>query len=246
MGSGASLLAICAGAAAKARTIAHGVQWNAGQADTPESADSGFPQFFSPEEAAFIDAAVARLIPADNLGPGAYEAGVTAFLDRQLGGAYGRAETWYTEGPWQKGNDTQGYQSRLTPADFYRTAIKAIDDHCRKSFGGKRFSELAHEQQDSVLTALEKGQIDTGGVGPHPLEVEGTKDDSFFAVLMQNTLEGFFSDPLYGGNRGMAGWRLIGFPGAHYDYRPYVAQHGKKLAIQPVGLRGGPEWNSKS
>jgi gluconate 2-dehydrogenase gamma chain len=55
--------------------------------------------------------------------------------------------------------------------------------------------------------------------------------------------EGFFSDPLYGGNRDMIGWKLIGFPGARYDYRPYIAQHGKKLAIEPVGLHGRPGWN---
>jgi gluconate 2-dehydrogenase gamma chain len=40
----------------------------------------------------------------------------------------------------------------------------------------------------------------------------------------------------------MIGWKLIGFPGAHYDYRPYVSQHGKKLPIEPVGLRGRPGW----
>lgn len=75
-----------------------------------------------------------------------------------------------------------------------------------------------------------------GGTGPHPVEIEGVTDDSFFAVLLHNTLEGFFSDPLYGGNRDMAGWKLIGFPGARYKYRPYVAQHGKRLAIEPVAL----------
>jgi gluconate 2-dehydrogenase gamma chain len=47
---------------------------------------------------------------------------------------------------------------------------------------------------------------------------------------------------MYGGNRDMIGWKLIGFPGAHYDYRPYIGQHGKKLPIEPVGLRGRPGW----
>ena len=188
---------------------------------------------------------VARLIPADDLGPGAREAGVTVFLDRQLAGAYGRAETWYMGGPWQKGSKTQGYQSRLTPAELYRAAIAAIDEHCRQTFGGKGFSALSTAQQDTVLTDLEKGKLNIGNAGSHPIEIEGAAQDSFFAVLMQNTLEGFFGDPLYGGNRDMAGWKLIGFPGAHYDYRPYLSQRGKKLEIAPVGLQGRPGWTSQ-
>jgi gluconate 2-dehydrogenase gamma chain len=216
-----------------------------GQSDAPTPADAGSWRFFTPSEADFIDSAVARLIPADDLGPGAREAGVTVFLDRQLAGPYGRAETWYMGGPWQEGSESQGYQSRLTPAELYRTAIKAVDEHCRQAFGGKTFSALSTDQQDSVLTELEAGKVKTGDVGPHGLEIEGVKDDSFFAVLLQNTLEGFFSDPLYGGNQDMIGWKLIGFPGARYDYRPYVPQRGKKLSIDPVGLHGRPGWTSQ-
>jgi gluconate 2-dehydrogenase gamma chain len=61
---------------------------------------------------------------------------------------------------------------------------------------------------------------------------------------MQNTVEGFFSDPLYGGNKDMAGWKLIGFPGARYDYRPYVSRHGEKLDLEPVGIMGRSGWKS--
>jgi gluconate 2-dehydrogenase gamma chain len=234
------VLAVYAGTKSYARTITGGVPWMAGAGDAPT--DDGALKFFTPDEAAFIDAAMARLIPADELGPGAKEAGVTTFLDRQLAGPYGQAETWYMSGPWHDGPKEQGYQSRLNPAALYRTAIKWIDDHCRQEFGGKTFSALSPDQQDSVLTELEKGKLKVGNAGPHALEIEGAKEDSFFSVLLQNTIEGFFSDPMYGGNRNMVGWKLIGFPGAHYDYRPYVSQHGKKLPIEPVGLRGRPGW----
>jgi gluconate 2-dehydrogenase gamma chain len=241
--AGASLLAITAGARAYGRSIVGGVPWTRGKADAPASINAGPWEFFTQSEADFIDAAVARLIPADDLGPGAREAGVAVFLDRQLAGPYGHAERWFMGGPWQDGSKSQGYQSRLTPAELYRAAIKAIDGHCAQAFAGKTFSALSTDQQDAVLTDLEKGKLKIDQVGPHALEIEGAKEDSFFAVLLQNTLEGFFSDPLYGGNRDMIGWKLIGFPGAHYDYRPYVSQRGRKLAIEPVGLHGRRGWS---
>jgi gluconate 2-dehydrogenase gamma chain len=147
------------------------------------------------------------------------------------------------EGPWRKGTPSQGYQSRLAPAQLYRAAIKHIDEHCRQKYSGKSFSTLSTEQQDEVITDLEKKKVEIPDIGPHSLEIEGAKSDSFFAVLMQHAVEGFFSDPLYGGNKGMAGWKLIGFPGARYDYRPFVHRHGEKLGLAPVGLTGQPEWN---
>jgi gluconate 2-dehydrogenase gamma chain len=237
-----SSLAIGAGDA-ESHSYSGEIPWAPGMSNAPASAPAGPLQFFTPEEAAFIDAAVARIIPADDLGPGAKEAGVTTFLDRQLAGAYGRAETWYMRGPWKDGEKTQGYQSRLTPAQLYRTAIKAINDHCRKQYSDKAFNDLAAAQQDEVLTGLEKGTITLDGLGPHPIEIEGGKQDTFFSQFVQNVIEGFFSDPLYGGNKDMVGWKLIGFPGAHYDYRPYVSKHNTKLDIPPVGIKGRPGWN---
>jgi gluconate 2-dehydrogenase gamma chain len=146
------------------------------------------------------------------------------------------------QGPWHEGDKTQGYQSRLTPAQLYRAAIKAIDDHCRKQYQGKAFSALSADQQDQVLTALEKGDLKLAGLGPHPIEIENAAGDTFFSQLMQNTIEGFFADPLYGGNKDMIGWKLIGFPGARYNYLPYVSQHGKKLSLDPVGIEGRAAW----
>ena len=242
----AALVAIARPSAA--RTYSGTVPWTAGLADSPQASWEGELRFFTSAEAAFIDAAVARLIPADHLGAGAKEAGVTTFLDRQLAGSYGRAERWYMRGPWHDGTKSQGYQSRLSPAQLYRVAIEAVDERCRQTFSGKVFAELSHDQQDSVLTDIEKGKLKIEEIGPHTVAIEGAKgphSDTFFAVLMQNTIEGFFSDPIYGGNRDMVGWKLIGFPGARYDYRPYVGRHGEKLDLEPVGIRGRPAWNEK-
>lgn len=217
---------------AQALSISGEVPWQADDANKPDIVKPGAMQFFTPEEAEFIDAAVSRLIPNDDLGPGAKEAGVTTFVDRQLAGPFGKGATWYMQGPWKKGEATQGYQSRLSPAALYRAAIKAIDFYCAGKFESKNFAALSAGQQDQILTGLEKGDI----------ELSGADAKTFFTVFLQNTIEGFFSDPIYGGNRDMAGWKLIGFPGARYDYRPYVNKHGEKLNLPPVGIKGRPGW----
>jgi gluconate 2-dehydrogenase gamma chain len=228
VGSGVAL-----DSAAQARSITGEMPWQPGEADKPDGARPGAFQYLTQDEVAFVDAAVARLIPKDELGPGAKEAGATVFIDRQLAGSFGKASSWYMQGPWDKGVSTQGYQSRMTPAELYRAAIRAIDADCMAKFGGKKFAELAPTQQDEVLTTLEKGTADLKGVDAK----------TFFTVFLQNTIEGFLSDPIYGGNKDMVGWKLIGFPGARYDYRPYVKRHGEKLNLPPVGIKGRPGWS---
>jgi gluconate 2-dehydrogenase gamma chain len=217
---------------AQGRSISGEMPWQPGEANKPQEFKPGPWQYFTPSEREFIDAAVSRLIPKDNLGPGAKEVGVTEFLDRQLAGPFGKAAHWYMHGPWKKGEKTQGYQSRLTPAELYRAAIKAIDGYCGGKFAGKNFAQLSSDQQDQVLKGLEKGDI----------KLKGADAKTFFKMFLQNTVEGFFSDPIYGGNRDMAGWKLIGFPGARYDNRPYVKKHGQKLNLPPVGIKGRPGW----
>jgi len=218
---------------AEARSYSGAVPWTPGEANAPTPVEPGPFQYLTQDEVKFLDAAVSRLIPADNLGPGAKEAGVTTFLDRQLAGGFGKASSWYMQGPWKKGEETQGYQSKMTPAELYRAAIKGIDTYCAGKFGGKKFAELSTDEQDEVLKGVEGGDV----------KLDGADSKSFFKVFLQNTIEGFFSDPIYGGNREMVGWKLIGFPGARYDYRPYVKKHGEKLNLPPVGIKGRPGWN---
>ncbi len=217
---------------AHARSISGEVPWQPSEADKPDIVQPGGWQFFTGPERDFIDAAISRLIPNDDLGPGAKEANVTFFLDRQMAGPYGSGAHWYMLGPWKTGEPTQGYQSRLSPAELYRAAIKATDDYCKDKFGGKTFAQLGAEQQDQVLHGLEKGDI----------SLKSADVKQFFTLLHQNTVEGFFSDPIHGGNRDMVGWKLIGFPGARYDYRPYVKKHGQKLNLPAVGIKGRPGW----
>jgi gluconate 2-dehydrogenase gamma chain len=184
--------------------------------------------YLTPAETAFIDAALSRLIPQDELGPGAKEAGVTFFIDQQLAGAFGRAQSWYMQGPWKTGTTEQGYQLKLTPAQLYRAAIQGVDGYCRSKYSNKAFAELAAVDQDTVLHGLEKGDI----------TIAGAPAKDFFAMLWQNTNEGYFADPLYGGNRDFAGWKLVGYPGPRYNYINEIEQYGKPYPLAPVGLLG--------
>jgi gluconate 2-dehydrogenase gamma chain len=178
--------------------------------------------FFNSDEAAFIEAAVARLIPKDDQWGGALEAGVPNYMDKQLGGAWGAGERLYRNGPWQPGTPSQGYQLPYTPAELFRTALGAI----KKELANTPFPQMSPDQQDSYLKALEAGGKNLNGV----------PSDVFFAHLLEGTLEGFFSDPVYGGNRDMVSWRMIGFPGAYASYYDLVDQHGIKVDRAPMSL----------
>ncbi|MGH8111918.1 MAG: gluconate 2-dehydrogenase subunit 3 family protein [Rhodanobacteraceae bacterium] len=193
-----------------------------------DAANAPGPQFLTKEELAFVNAAIERLIPGDAKDPGAKDAGVATFIDRQLSGPYGAAQTWYLKGPWPTGDAEQGYQSRFTPAQMYRVAIASIDAHCRKQFR-KAFAALDPKQRDDVLHGLEKGDI----------KLPDTSAKQFFEMLWNNTQQGFLADPMYGGNRNFAGWKLVGFPGPRYNYTDEIEQYGKRYTMPTVGLRGG-------
>ncbi|MEO8630878.1 MAG: gluconate 2-dehydrogenase subunit 3 family protein [Betaproteobacteria bacterium] len=183
--------------------------------------------FFTPDEVVFVAAAIARLIPSDALGPGAVEAGVTMFIDHQLAGPFGQATDWYMAGPWADGTREQGYQTRRTPAEVYRAAIPAINRHSGTTWN-KTFAGLSSGQQDDLLHALEDGELDLGDVSAK----------TFFTLLWENTQEGFFADPIYLGNRGFAGWKLIGYPGPRYNYDEAIRHYGERYPLPTVGLLG--------
>ncbi|OZI43775.1 gluconate 2-dehydrogenase [Bordetella genomosp. 5] len=192
---------------------------------TAKAAEAAPLRFFNPREATLMDAIAARLIPADDLGPGAKEAGVTRFLDGQLAGAWGAGDHLYRQGPFETGTPEQGYQLSFTPADMYRRGLAAFDEVVRKK-DGKAFAELPAEAQDAWLTALQEGKPD---LGPLPAAL-------FFQALLEGTIEGFFSDPLYGGNVDMAGWKLVGFPGAYASFSNDIERHGVPWQGEPVSI----------
>jgi gluconate 2-dehydrogenase gamma chain len=180
----------------------------------------------SPPEAAFVEAAVDRLIPADDLTPGGTDCGVATFIDRQLAGAWGSGDRLYMQGPWQKGTPGQGYQLPMTPAEFIRAAIAATNAYCRKTYQ-KEFDRLTRAQQVELLQ-----QLDGGKVALDPLSSQ-----QFFNLLLDLTMQGFFADPVYGGNRDKVAWRMIGFPGAIAIHSQNIKTYkNKKYDVEPTSI----------
>lgn len=220
---------------ARARTVAGGLPWEPDAGAPPVAAQPGPWVYFTPEEGAAVEALVNRLIPPDPETPGGKDAGCAVFIDRQLGGPYGSSRGLYMRPPFVDGTPEQGNQSPLTPAARYRQALAALDKYCRTTYAGKPFAELPDAEKDKVIAGLEKG----------PMRLEGASGRAFFEQLLQNTQEGFFADPVYGGNRDMVGWKMIGFPGARYDYRDWIERHNERYPLPPVGITGRPEWIPK-
>ncbi len=199
--------------------------------------------FFTAPEARFIESVVARLIPQDDLGPGALESGVAYFIDQQLQGKYGLAATWYMQGPWGASGEVteeastetvlateeQGYQLRVTPQDLYQLSIAALETYAEETYSAT-FANLSASQQDELLTRLENGSI---SVEPLPQNFLV----SFWTILLANTQQGYFADPAYGGNQDKAGWRLVGFPGVAAAYKGVLqAYYNVPYLVEPVSL----------
>jgi len=178
-------------------------------------------RFFTAEEARVVSAACARIFPTDASGPGATEANVVIFIDRQLAGPYGRDKDRYTKGPFVESYPEHGYQGKESPSETYRAGVKTLGD----------FTSLSPADQDAKLRSIEKSH--------------------FFQLLRTHTIEGMFSDPMHGGNAGLIGWQLVGYPGPQMSYRDEIDKHfGQPWRPKPASLeqitgkRGNP-WEDE-
>jgi gluconate 2-dehydrogenase gamma chain len=218
-----------------ARVVTKVLPWKPNDAYPIASVVPGGYLFFTANEAAMVDAFVDRLIPTDELGPGAKDSGVTTFIDRQLTGPYGGHDWLYMQGPFSSNPlPTQGLQSPLTPRQQYRLGLAALEAYCNSTFS-RGFTALKGDEQDKLIAGLEKGEV----------QLPSFSSRMLFNAIYTNTVEGFFADPIYGGNRDMAGWKLIGFPGARYDYRDWVERHNEPYPLPPVSITGRSEWEVK-
>jgi gluconate 2-dehydrogenase gamma chain len=164
-------------------------------------------RFFTETEAIIVAATVSRIFPSDDSGPGAREAGVAIYIDRQLAGSYGRDRYRYRQSPFEDAAPELGYQGKATPREIYRGGLKNLTG----------FHLLPHEEQDKALQQIES--------------------TVFFKLLRQNTIEGMFCDPLHGGNADMIGWQLIGFPGPRMSNYDDVEKHyGEAFRPKPASL----------
>jgi gluconate 2-dehydrogenase gamma chain len=231
----ASILALSsAERSALGRTYRGGsLPWEPNDTAPPIPVRRGPWLYFTAGEAAAVEAIADRLIPPDQSGPGGREGDCAVFIDRQLAGSYGDARRLYMRPPFANGTPSQGPQSPIVPKERYRASLAALGEYCKAAFAGKGFVALTDAQQDQVLKGLE-----TGGIG-----LNDGSGKAFFEQILVDTITGFFADPIYGGNRDMAGWKLIGFPGARYDYRDHVAKHNQPYPLPPVSIVGRIDWS---
>jgi gluconate 2-dehydrogenase gamma chain len=112
--------------------------------------------------------------------------------------------------------------------EFYRHGLAQLDAYCRATYNAP-FSRLDAKRQDETIAALEEGKA-TGFAWP-PAR-------AFFETLRTHTMEGMFADPVYGGNKDFAGWRLVGFPGAQLTFTAADMQSRNAFTRAPtVGLQ---------
>jgi len=177
-------------------------------------------------EHAFVVAAVDTFIPADELSPSGSECGCAVYIDRQLASAWGGGAKMYRAGPYFKGKPEQGYQLPLTPAEFMSAGIAAANEWSRKTYGHD-FDRLDASKRVEALKTMESGKA----------EFANFSSRAFFVRLLTMTMEGFFGDPIYGGNRNKVSWRMLGFPGLPATYAHLIdAYRDKRYVAEPKSI----------
>jgi gluconate 2-dehydrogenase gamma chain len=200
------------------------------QGSGPATSDAGGDPLYvlTPDEAAFLTAVVDAFIPADDLSPSGSDCGIVVFIDRQLAGAYGAGARLYQDGPFQpsSGQPQFGPQSPLAPLPFIQLGIAELDTFSSAQRGA-RVSQLAKSELEELLRDLEAGEVALPRIDAR----------GFFAALLQLSMEGFFSDPIYGGNRGKASWRMLGYPGLPATYAKAIKDYrGRRYQAEPRSI----------
>jgi gluconate 2-dehydrogenase gamma chain len=179
----------------------------------------------------------------DSEWPGATHAGVLYVIDGQLASVYSAGVRMYLNGPWvADAPPEQGNQLRFSPAELYRVGVEELREHVRRTYSGREFWDLEPQAMDELLGQIERGSVELPSL-PSPV---------FFETLRANTVEGFFADPAYGGNRDMVGWRIVGFPGAYAQYLDLADAAGRALlrlgnsgSFRPSRRPGYPETTDR-
>ena len=217
--------AVAGGAVAATSVVAVPQTAEAQQKPAP-AAHPGYA-FLNPDEAAFVESVVDHMIPADEHSPKGTDVGINIYIDRALAGGWGKGDRMYMQGPWKVGHANQGYQLPLTPSELYRAGIAQANAHCVKAYG-KTFDRLDEAQRQEVLVGLQGGKITFEN---------GLPARTFFGMMYQNVMEGMFADPIHGGNRNKAGWKMIGFPGVVAVHAQNIVKfRDKKFVAEPKSI----------
>lgn len=217
-----------AGTAMAGALVPAAAQTSAAAEPAPAHAPEAAQPFLvlSDTEAEFITAVADTFIPADNLTPSGSQCGVVVYIDRQLASAWGGGARMYREGPFRKGTPQQGYQLPLTPREFVQSGIAAANRWSRATHG-RTFDQLSPAERQEALESWENGKA----------HFDGFEARALLDTLLDLSMEGMFADPMYGGNKDMVGWKLIGFPGLPAVYGDKVADYvGKRFQAAPKSI----------
>jgi gluconate 2-dehydrogenase gamma chain len=214
--AGVALLSVLQTAPAKATDGPAAVQ---PQESSPPAEAQGW-LVLTMDEVSFFSAVADCMIPGDELSASGTNCGIPVFIDRQLASAWGGGEKMYRAGPYQQGLPEQGYQLPMTPREFFKVGVRATNDWSRQTYG-KEMDRLNPAERIVALKSMEDGSAKS----------DQFDLKEFFQRLLVITMEGFFSDPLYGGNRNKASWRMLGFPGLPATYIDKINEYRDKRYI---------------
>ena len=149
-------------------------------------------------------------------------AAVAAFAERLMPGTPGKPGA--TEAGVLNYIDLALAGAYADQQDFYRRGLAQLDAYCRNAHN-QPFVKLSATQQDEVIGALEQGKAS---------EFTYPTAQAFFNTVRTHTMEGMFADPIYGGNKDFAGWKLVGFPGAQPFFTAADMQSKQAFTRAPI------------
>jgi gluconate 2-dehydrogenase gamma chain len=215
-----------------------------------------------------VEALAEAIIPSDSSGPGAKEAGVVYFIDHMLAGNYGKGGNMYLQGPFlipqsvgksvtimgavypstaktaiTYSNGTikprfqagTAYQYAFNPREFWRRGLVFLQKYCKSAKGGN-FETLSSQNQITVLQELFDNKTDNTDL---QTAFQGPNAAEFFNEVHDMVVAGFWADPIYGGNQGLVGWKLLAFNGNYWG--DDIGLGAKKLMVAGTPTRLTPK-----
>jgi gluconate 2-dehydrogenase gamma chain len=182
----------------------------------PLAADSVALTYFTDLQAKTVEAIAERIIPANGNDAGATEAGVVYYIDRSVTGFSVNLQRIYRLGLRELGR----YCSHLFQAQFHELDSEQQDEIIRDLLGPEVIGTAGHPASGQLPQPLDQDTIEAEDTDSADLTVPADQEilRRLFAVIREHTVEGYFCDPIYGGNRNTVGWKLVGFPGAQWGY----------------------------
>ncbi|MBY7144292.1 gluconate 2-dehydrogenase subunit 3 family protein [Virgibacillus sp. NKC19-3] len=181
--------------------------------------------FTRQEDFNVLEAATERIYPENKNGPGAIGLRVPYFIDGQLAGDFGSNRKDYMIGPFKENKYDHLYQTRMNRGEVFIEGLRKMNVISKDKYDVD-FHDADGKQQDTILQSFDNDEI----------ELEGVSSKTFFNLLRKMTIEGAYSDPLYGGNKDMQGWKMREYPGPRAAYSDLIESE-EFVELDPISLK---------